>query len=43
MLSYIRTEKTDFLDNLNESGDYSEEIADEMKSALEDFKSKGSW
>ena len=43
MLSYIRTEKTDFLDGLNESGDYSDDIAAEMKSALEDFKSKGAW
>ena len=43
MLSYIRTEKTDFLDSLNKSGDYSEEIASEMKSTLEDFKSKGVW
>jgi len=43
MLSYIRTEKADFLDSLNESGDYSDEIASEMKSALEDFKSKGAW
>jgi F-type H+-transporting ATPase subunit alpha len=43
MLSYIRTEKSDFLDGLNESGDYSDDIAAEMKSALEDFKSKGAW
>ena len=43
MLSYIRTEKTDFLNDLNESGDYSDDIAAEMKSALEDFKSKGTW
>lgn len=43
MLSYIRTEKTDFVDSLNESGDYNDEIAAEMKSALEDFKSKGAW
>ncbi|MEE9445322.1 MAG: F0F1 ATP synthase subunit alpha [Cocleimonas sp.] len=43
MLSYIRTEKTDFLSDLNKSGDYSDDIAAEMKSALEDFKSKGTW
>lgn len=43
MLSYIRTEKADFLNSLNESGDYNDEIAAEMKSALEDFKSKGAW
>jgi len=43
MLAYIRSEKTDFLDGLNESGDFSDEIAAEMKSTLEDFKSKGAW
>ena len=43
MLAYIRSEKSDFLDNLNETGDYSDEIAAEMKSTLEDFKSKGAW
>ena len=43
MLSYVRTEKTDFLDSLNESGDYNDDIVSEMKSTLKDFKSKGTW
>ena len=43
MLAYVRSEKTDFLESLNESGDYNDEIAAEMKSTLEDFKSKGAW
>jgi F-type H+-transporting ATPase subunit alpha len=43
MLSYIRTEKTDFLKALNESGDYNDEIVAEMRSTLEDFKSKSAW
>jgi len=43
MLAYIRSEKSDFLDTLNESGDFNDEIAAEMKSTLEDFKSKGAW
>ena len=43
MLSHIRTEKTDFLKALNESGDYNDEIVAEMRSALEDFKSKSTW
>jgi len=43
MLSYVRTEKADLLNDLNESGDYSDDIAAKMKSALEDFKSKGTW
>ncbi len=43
MLAYVRSEKSDFLDSLNDSGDFSDEIAAEMKSTLEDFKSKGAW
>ena len=43
MLSYVRTEKTDFLNSINDNGDYNDDIAAEMKSSLEDFKSKGSW
>ena len=43
MLAYVRSEKSDFLDSLNESGDFNDEIAAEMKSTLEDFKSKGAW
>ncbi len=43
MLAYVRSEKSDFLDSLNDTGDYSDEIAAEMKSTLEDFKSKGTW
>ncbi len=43
MLSYVRTEKADFLNSINDNGDYNDDIAAEMKSSLEDFKSKGSW
>ncbi|MGK0269919.1 MAG: F-type H+-transporting ATPase subunit alpha [Cocleimonas sp.] len=43
MLSYMRAEKTDFLNSLNDSGAYNDEIVSEMRSALEDFKSKGTW
>ena len=43
MMSYVRTEKADFLNSLNDSGDYNDDIAAEMRSTLEDFKSKGSW
>jgi F-type H+-transporting ATPase subunit alpha len=43
MLAYVRSEKSDFLDSLNDSGDFDDEIAAEMKSTLEDFKSKGAW
>jgi len=43
MLSYIRTEKTDFVNSLNETGNYNDDIVSEMISALDDFKSKGTW
>ncbi len=43
MLSFIRTEHGDFVEELNESGDYSDEIAAKMKNILEEFKSKGAW
>ena len=43
MLSYLRTDKADLLDSINETGDFNEDIAAEMKSALEDFKSNSTW
>jgi F-type H+-transporting ATPase subunit alpha len=43
MLSYMRTEKTDFLNSLNDTGSYNDDIVAEMKAALEAFKSKGTW
>jgi len=43
MLSYVRNEKADFLKEINDKGDFNDDIAAEMKSTLEDFKSKGSW
>ncbi|MEE9310240.1 MAG: F0F1 ATP synthase subunit alpha [Cocleimonas sp.] len=43
MIAHMRSEKSDLLDSINETGDFNDEIAAEMKSALENFKSKGAW
>jgi F-type H+-transporting ATPase subunit alpha len=33
----------DLLDKINETGDWNDELASEMKAAMDDFKSTGSW
>jgi F-type H+-transporting ATPase subunit alpha len=43
MLSYLRSEKADLLASINESGDFNDDIAADMRSALEDFKSNNTW
>lgn len=41
--SYANSEKTDFMNSLNESGGYSDEITAELRSLIEDFKSNSAW
>ncbi|HHL19564.1 MAG TPA: F0F1 ATP synthase subunit alpha [Thiothrix sp.] len=43
MLSYLRSDKADLLASINESGDFNDDIAADMRSALEDFKSNNTW
>ncbi|MDH5445463.1 MAG: F0F1 ATP synthase subunit alpha [Gammaproteobacteria bacterium] len=43
MQSFIKSNNKDLLDKINASGDYNDEIAGEMKAALEKFKSTGTW
>lgn len=43
MLSAIRADNADLLDSMNESGDFNDDIADQMRSVLENFKSKATW
>ncbi len=43
MLSYLRSSQKDLLDKINEKGDFNDEIAGAMKTALETFKSKNTW
>jgi F-type H+-transporting ATPase subunit alpha len=43
MLSYLRSNNADLLDKINESGDFNDEIAAEMKAAIEKFKASGTY
>ncbi|EIJ35557.1 F0F1 ATP synthase subunit alpha [Thiothrix nivea] len=43
MLSYLRSSQKDLLDKINEKGDYNDDIAAAMKSALDTFKSTNTW
>ncbi|KZY29091.1 MULTISPECIES: F0F1 ATP synthase subunit alpha [unclassified Oleiphilus] len=43
MLSYMSAEHSALLDKINEKGDYNNDIADGIKSALEQFKSTQTW
>jgi len=41
--AYLRSSYADLLKQINESGDYNDEIASKMKEALEKFKSSATW
>ena len=41
MLAHMKSNKAELLAKINETGDYSDDIAAEMKSALDDFKANG--
>ena len=41
MLAYMKSNKADLIAQINESGDYNDDIAAAMKSALDDFKANG--
>ena len=41
MLAHIRSNQQALLDKINESGDYNDDIAAEIKQAIEDFKANG--
>jgi F-type H+-transporting ATPase subunit alpha len=43
MLSYVRSNYADLLKQINETGDYNDEIAAKMKEALDKFKSSSTW
>jgi len=43
MLAYMKAEHSALLDKINEKGDYNDEIAGGIKSALETFKSTQTW
>ncbi len=41
MVAHIKSNNADLVAKINDTGDYNDDIAAEMKSALDDFKSKG--
>lgn len=41
--SYINSEHADLIEKINEKGDFNEEIASEMKKAIENFKANNVW
>ena len=43
LLSYARSEASDLLDKINEKGDFNDDIAKELKSCIEKFKSTQTW
>ncbi len=43
LLSYLRSEQSELLSNLNETGNFDGDIAETMKKALETFKSNNTW
>jgi F-type H+-transporting ATPase subunit alpha len=43
LLSYMRSNKADLMANINETGGFGDDIANGIRSAIEDFKKTGSW
>ena len=41
MLAYMKSNHADLISQINESGDYNDDVSAAMKSALENFKTKG--
>jgi F-type H+-transporting ATPase subunit alpha len=43
LLSYMNAEHAEFMDNINTTGDYSDDIVQQMHKAIETFKSTQTW
>ena len=41
--SYVKSNNADLLEKINASGDYDDDIAAQLKSAIETFKSSSTW
>jgi F-type H+/Na+-transporting ATPase subunit alpha len=41
--SYMKSEHKSLLDKINSTGDYGDEIADALRSAIESFKKNNTW
>ncbi|MEJ2114825.1 MAG: F0F1 ATP synthase subunit alpha [Gammaproteobacteria bacterium] len=43
MHDFMRSQHSDLLDNINDTGDYNDDIEASLAKAIEDFKAKGAW
>ncbi len=43
LLDFMKNSHTELMDKINDSGDWNDELAEEMKKALDEFKKTGSW
>ena len=43
LLDFMRAEKSELLDSINEKGDYNDQVAADLKAALDEFKKTQSW
>ncbi len=43
LYDYLRADQKELLAKINKNGDYNDEIAEEMRKALEHFKAHGAW
>ena len=43
MLSHLKSNNADLVNTINETGDFNDDIANQMKAAVESFKANGIW
>ena len=43
LLAYMNTSQTALMDEINESGDYNDDIAAKLQAAIDDFKANNTW
>ena len=43
LIDHMNNTKADFMDSLNKTGDFNDEIEAKLRDGVEDFKKTGSW
>ncbi|MDB3972332.1 F0F1 ATP synthase subunit alpha [Candidatus Thioglobus sp.] len=43
LLTYMGSNQTELMDNINENGDYNDDIASKLQAAIDDFKANHTW
>ena len=43
LLTYMGSNQTKLMDNINENGDYNDDIASKLQAAIDDFKANHTW